>query len=965
MAGGPRLSEENSDRADGMLPDVEAGTRVAGYMLERKIGAGGMAVVFRAVDERLGRRVALKVLAPALAADEAFRQRFIRESRAAAAVDDPHIIPVYEAGESDGVLYIAMRYVPGGDVGGLIRHGGPMPADRAAAIIAAIARALDSAHAAGLVHRDVKPANMLMDVRPGRADHVYLSDFGLSKPALSSLDLTGSGIFIGTLSYSSPEQIEGRTIDGRADQYSLACAAFEMLAGTPPFVRAQAAAIIWAHVSDPPPALSSLRSGLGHTADAVLIRALAKEPQRRFATCGEFSAALAAAIGAAPASVQAASKASSAPAPAAPAAAAASMTVPDEPTVERRRPAGLHGTAEPASAAAGPARRSRWKTGAAIGLAVAVAATLTAIAAGRLGAATAPVFGGTLKLAAGFGPDHLDPVPAYYPPDYVLERTYARQLVSYPSVSDPAVTSPGWSADTTPVADVAATVPTVSNGGITAGGRVYTFHLRSGVRWNTRPARQVTAADFVREFQAFCNPVSPVGNLFYYTEKIKGFGAYCSEESSYFAHARPTAAAIASFQNSHPIGGISALSRSTLRFSLTAPSADFLQTLALPFASARPAEYDRFVPGSERLNQHTISDGPYQISSYVPGRSLVLSRNPAWRQASDPIRHQFVGRIVVTMGVRDSHAVVAGERSGRYDLALETGLPGADIAALRSAGDLRFQLWPGSNIVPYLVFNLRSPAGAMAKLAVRRAIEFGVNKRAVQKVLGGAAAARILSTVIPPGNLGYRDVDQYPTAGGAGDPARCKQLLTQAGYPGGLTASYWYPDDSASVAIFHAIATSLAACGIRLTGRSEPVGRLFADLRDAQSNNKPGSFDIAQSVWYPDWFGNNGRAIIAPLFETGCDSDTVNYGCYSNQQMDALIGRAEIAQAASAAGALWSRADRLAMRDAVIVPVASQALPGYSSARVHQYCASACPAGVVITPTIGGPDLTNIWLSGG
>ncbi len=145
---------------------LSAGSRLAGYRLEEPIGKGGMAMVFRAVDERLGRPVALKILAPALAADDGFRQRFVRESRAAAAVDDPHIIPVFEAGETSGVLFIAMRYVPGGDVRTLVRREGPMPADRAAAIISAVASALDAAHAVGLIHRDVKPANMLLDVRP-------------------------------------------------------------------------------------------------------------------------------------------------------------------------------------------------------------------------------------------------------------------------------------------------------------------------------------------------------------------------------------------------------------------------------------------------------------------------------------------------------------------------------------------------------------------------------------------------------------------------------------------------------------------------------------------------------------------------------------------------------------------------------------------------------------------------------
>jgi Protein kinase domain len=288
-----------SEETRGGPGEFAAGSQVAGYRLEEQIGRGGMAVVFRAYDSRLDRYVALKIMAPGLALDDAFRQRFIRESRAAAAVDDAHIIPVFEAGEESGVLFIAMRFVRGGDVRSLLDRTGPLSPRRATEIISQVASALDSAHARGLVHRDVKPANMLLDesTDSDRPDHVYLSDFGLTKESLAAPGLTSTGQFLGTLDYVAPEQIEGRPVDGRTDLYALACAAFELLTGAPPFRRDQGMAVMYAQVSEPPPRLSSRRQGLPASVDDIMNRALAKSPADRYASCQEFAAALRRAFG--------------------------------------------------------------------------------------------------------------------------------------------------------------------------------------------------------------------------------------------------------------------------------------------------------------------------------------------------------------------------------------------------------------------------------------------------------------------------------------------------------------------------------------------------------------------------------------------------------------------------------------------------------------------------------------------
>ena len=281
--------------SDQVPESFTAGSLVAGYRLEERIGAGGMAAVFRAYDARLGRYVALKVLAPELAVDEAFRQRFVRESRAAAAVDDPHVIPVFEAGESDGVLFIAMRYVRGGDVRSLIERSGPLSAYQVTNIVTQAASALDAAHARGLVHRDVKPANMLLESSGGvsdGSDHVYLSDFGLSKGTFAHTGLTARRQFLGTLDYAAPEQIEGRPLDGASDEYALACSAFEMLCGEPPFRREQGVSVMYAHLSEPPPLVSARRPDLPAAVNEVLAKGLAKAPGDRYASCREFAAAL-------------------------------------------------------------------------------------------------------------------------------------------------------------------------------------------------------------------------------------------------------------------------------------------------------------------------------------------------------------------------------------------------------------------------------------------------------------------------------------------------------------------------------------------------------------------------------------------------------------------------------------------------------------------------------------------------
>jgi Protein kinase domain len=267
------------------------------YQVEARIGRGGMGEVYLARDTRLGRPVALKVLPERFAEDERFRERLLRESRLAASLDHPNVVPVYDAGEEDGRLFIAMRYVDGVDLKALLRAEGRLAPERAVAIAAQIAEALDAAHRRGLVHRDVKPSNVLLDQQDDR-EHAYLADFGLtwSSHATGPTD----GQFMGTVDYVAPEQIRGDELDGRADQYALGCLLFECLTGSLPFRQSSDVAAIFAHLDEPPPAASERHAALPSAADLVLARAMAKEPAERFDSCRELVAATGDALGLAP-----------------------------------------------------------------------------------------------------------------------------------------------------------------------------------------------------------------------------------------------------------------------------------------------------------------------------------------------------------------------------------------------------------------------------------------------------------------------------------------------------------------------------------------------------------------------------------------------------------------------------------------------------------------------------------------
>jgi peptide/nickel transport system substrate-binding protein len=380
--------------------------------------------------------------------------------------------------------------------------------------------------------------------------------------------------------------------------------------------------------------------------------------------------------------------------------------------------------------------------------------------------------------------------------------------------------------------------------------------------------------------------------------------------------------------------------------------------MAMPFTSARPVEYDSYVPNSLQLDQNTISDGPYQISSYVAGKSITMVKNPAWKASTDPLRKGYVNKIVLTIGVTSAQTQLSDMEAGTEDITNDTPLNPASLPGLETGGNPNFKIWPWSSTDPYIVFNLRSPdaGGAAGKLLFRQAVEYGLDKVAVQKAYGGPAVGPIINTIIPPGNVGYQNYNLYPDNNGAGNVAMCKTDLAKAGYPNGVSVIYSYPNDSTNTRAFEAIQASLAQCGITLNGKPQPGSSFFVNIGNSPINNKASQWDLAQPAWIPDWFGNNGRTLIQALFAPRCTVNTNNYGCYNNPSVNSLITQAEGASSLSVAATAWHQADMDIMQDAAIVPMMDQGFPMFSSARVRN---------AMFQPNIGEHDITNLWLANG
>lgn len=561
------------------------------------------------------------------------------------------------------------------------------------------------------------------------------------------------------------------------------------------------------------------------------------------------------------------------------------------------------------------------------------------------GADGPPRDGGTLRIVGSSDVEHLDTASVASVGAYGLARTYARTLFG--------IHASNAFAETVPVqADVAARIPTQQNGDVSKDGRTYTIRLRKGVQWNTRPARAVTAHDFARGFERLCNPASPSAGKAYFISTLKGMDGYCRGFGGVDAK---DAEAIAGYQRGHDIEGVRAKDDETLVFTLKRPASDFLNLLSLVTTAAAPQEYDRYVPDGRDFRQNTISDGPYQITEYKPGVSYLLTRNPAWRPESDPLRRRHAEKIQITLGQDSADAVQRQLEQGAADLAWDQPVPTAAIPRLRD--DPRFAIRDTPSNSPYLVFNTRSPnnGGALGRREVRQALQYAVDRGALIKIVGGPSVARPLHTVIPPGNSGYAPSNRYPTPGEAGDPAKCRELLRKAGHAS-LTLRFPYRTNSVHKLIAQSVTENLNSCGVKAELSPDTGGSFYSSTIATPAKAQEGQWDIAAPGWTPDWYGNNGRSIIQPLFDGRTyGPNSTNYGGYDNSQVNGLIDSALTASDPSHAAGYWQLADQKIMEDAAIVPLLDRAHTIFRSSRVR---------GVLFLPTTNGYDYTRLWLAG-
>src|ERR1022692_3010781 len=538
---------------------------------------------------------------------------------------------------------------------------------------------------------------------------------------------------------------------------------------------------------------------------------------------------------------------------------------------------------------------------------------------------SSPVTGGTLKLVGSGDVDHLDTCCAYYTTTYEMLRMVSRQLLSYKA-------SYAGNAQGTPVPDIA--TYTVSPNGLT-----YTFHIKPGVMWDTPTGpRQVTGADEVAGIKRLCNPVSAAPPITYWPGNIAGMTTYCAAFAKITVPTDPAAqvTALKNFYNANNISGLTAPNASTVVFTLSHPSSSFLNILAMPMSSPVPAEINNYVPSSVTEEENLISDGPYTITNYTPNVSYTLAKNPAWKQSSDTIRHQYFDAVDVTMG-ESATAVQQQLQTGAADMEWDTTVPSASVPGLVASHDpgLAADFFGG---LTYLVFNTKSTAdgGALQKPAVREALQYCVNKQHVIQVTGGPAVNHASNQILPPAmSIGYQRINPYPSPSNTGNAGKCRSMLAAAGYKHGLTLTLVYANNPPMPAQAVALQSDFAKGAVTINFNEQPTQGAYFDYIETPANKA--HWDLAFGEWFPDWVGNGAQSYFSPLLDgRAYAQDSTNYGDSNDPTVNKYIDAAENTSSLTKAAAYWAAADRYIMtKDPAWIPVLEQALPQYIGSRVE------------------------------
>ncbi len=554
------------------------------------------------------------------------------------------------------------------------------------------------------------------------------------------------------------------------------------------------------------------------------------------------------------------------------------------------------------------------------------------------------VKGGTLNMLGAGDVDYMDPNISYYSAGYMVLRLWSRQLFTYPATEGQT---------TKAVPDLATAMPTDGNG-ISSDGKTYTFTIRQGAKWDTSPARQVTAQDVVRGVKRTCNPVQPFGGLPDYQDLIVGFQQFCDG----FAKVGHTAAALSAYLEKTPIQGVTAKDDSTVVFTLTHPASYFVDMLTLPAFSPAPKEWDAYLPASPQLAAHTISDGPYRIDTYVPTKSIAFSRNPAWDASTDPVRKAYVDKVLINETVsQDSIQQQLQTGTPSADMEFDSFVPPSQLPALMAKNDPLLNLGEGSQSNPYLIFNTISPSNnkALQKKEVRQALSYAINRANIIQVLGGPKIAPPLTHVLPSNIVGGEtNFDLYPY-----DTTKAKSMLAAAGYPNGLTVKLLYRNASEGQSkAFQTVQQDLSKVGIKVEGVPSPNADFYTKYLQVPSVAARGVWDIAIAGWGADWYGDAALSFFKPLYYGKAAYPPVgsNFGFYNDPATNALIEQASTAKTEDQAKSLWAQADKAVMEDAAFYPITNELNPNYRAAQVNN---------AIFIPAFQNFDPANVWLTAG